>query len=244
MAIGIVGPLVKRYLVGRGYVISRPTEIERSRRRSYWDQWFSLDPQLFGAVYARNRETLRNVKTWIDRGTLDNSLWRYGVSEEWAGNDNSGHIDRTALGDVESEVTSADLLAFIARRFLPKLSYLEIGVSVGKTLLQIHNQVTGARIVGLDLEEINPVLLGHFDTHEEVLRATIAHPVETASRGMVSKNMSQQRLTSLARDNICDYLSSDQFRGETWSCLKGRRFNLVFSDGVHTPEALRTSFNS
>lgn len=240
MALGFMGPLVKSYLAHRGYVITRPTEIERSRLRSYWRECFSLDPQLFGAVYARNRETLRAVPTWVSEETLEGSLWRYGVSEEWANNANSGYIDRTALGDIESEVTSADLLAFVARRFLPKLSYLEIGVSVGKTLLQMHNQVTNAQIVGLDVEEVNPILRDHFDTCNEVWRSKVAHPVETSSKGMVKKYATCHRLVSAARNNVFDYLSADQFRDETWSFLKGRRFNLVFSDGVHTPEALRS----
>jgi hypothetical protein len=242
MALGFVGPLVKSYLAHRGYVITRPTEIERSRLRSYWQEYFSLDPELFGAVYARNRETLRAVRTWISEETLERSLWRYGVPEEWANNTNSGYVDRTALEDIESEVTSADLLAFLARRFLPKLSYLEIGVSVGKTLLQMNNQVADAQIVGLDVEEINPILRDGFDTCDEVWRDAVAHPVETLSKGMVSKYATCHRLTSRATTNIFHYVSADQFRDETWSFsfLKGRRFNLVFSDGVHTPEALRS----
>jgi hypothetical protein len=39
---------------------------------------------------------------------------------------------------------------------------------------------------------------------------------------------------------MLEYVSADQFNDDTWASLKGRHFNLIFSDGVHTPEALRT----
>jgi hypothetical protein len=40
--------------------------------------------------------------------------------------------------------------------------------------------------------------------------------------------------------NNVHYLSADQFRDDTWQKLSGRKFNLVFSDGVHSAAALRT----
>jgi hypothetical protein len=238
VALGIIGPAVKSFLNRRGYVISRPTEIERSLLRSYWRQWFSHDPALFAEIYAKNRKTLKSVSDWISADSLERSLWRYGVPADWTTDTNLGFVDRTTLAEIESEVTSADLLGFVARFCLQKLSYLEIGVSVGKTLLQVQIQASGAELVGVDVEEINPVLRKQFDTFEEIWRGERAYPVETLYKGIVQKISTMHRLTS--RNNVFDYLSADQFRDDTWARLAGKRFNLVFSDGVHTPEALRS----
>jgi hypothetical protein len=132
MAYGFIGPAVKNFLIRRGYTIRRPSEIERSHGRSYWQQWFSRDPALFSAIYAKNRETLKAIPNWITADTLNRSLWRYGVPNRLT-SPIPGSINRIPLNEIESEITSPDLLAFIAKLCLPKLSYLEIGVSVGKT---------------------------------------------------------------------------------------------------------------
>ena len=239
MAYGFIGPAVKKFLIRRGYSITRPTQIEKVHGRSYWKQWFSRDPALFSTVYAKNRETLKAIPSWVTTDTLDRSLWSYGVPIALT-SPIAGSADRIPLNEIESEITSPDLLAFIARLYLPKLSYLEIGVSVGKTLLQMNYQVSGATFVGIDVEEINPVIREHFDTCEQSWRAEKAYLIETLSRGLVSKTATSHRLTSRLTGNILEYLSADQFNDDTWASLKGHQFNLIFSDGVHTPEALRT----
>jgi hypothetical protein len=239
MAYGFIGPAVKRYLVRRGYTIRRPTEIERSHRRSYWHQWLSRDPALFCAVYAKNRETLKAIPNWVAADTMERSLWRYGVPIQLT-SPIAGTVDRIPLTEIEYEITSPDLLAFIARLCLPKLSYLEIGVSVGKTLLQMNYQVSGATFVGVDLEEINPVIREHFDSCQEKWRAPSSYLVETLFKGPVKKIATSHQLTSRRTGNVLEYVSADQFNDDTWASLRGYQFNLIFSDGVHTGEALRT----
>jgi hypothetical protein len=241
MALGFVGPTIKRALNRRGYIITRPTEIERKWLRSYWRELFSRDPALFGSIYAKNREALQSVPSWVSTGTLGRSLWRYGVPLGWVDETEPGSIDRTVLSDFESEITSADLLGFVARlHFREKLSYLEIGVSVGKNLHQVQSQVLDASFVGIDIEEINPVLREQFSSCEVIWRSDAPYPVQTLSKGIVQKNATCVRLVSQRTGNTLDYVSADQFRDDTWASLKGRHFNLVFSDGVHTPEALRS----
>jgi hypothetical protein len=238
MAYGFIGPAVKKFLIRRGYSVSRRTAIERAHERSYWHQWFSRDPALFAAVYAKNRETLKAIPNWISADAMSRSLWRYGVPIQLT-SPMAGSVGRIPLNEIESEVTSPDLLAFIAKLCLPKLSYLEIGVSVGKTLLQMNYQVFGAAFVAIDVEEINPVIRQHFDTCEEFWRAESPYPVETLSNGLVSKTATVQRLKSQRSGNTLEYVSADQFNDDTWARLKGHRFNLIFSDGVHSPDALR-----
>ncbi len=67
--------------------------------------------------------------------------------------------------------------------------------------------------------------------------------VETLSKGLVNKIPTCHRLTSRSTKNTLEYLSADQFNDDTWATLEGHHFNLVFSDGVHTPDALRTELN-
>jgi hypothetical protein len=239
MVYGPIGPAVKNFLVRRGYTVRRRTEIERSYERSYWHDWFSRDISLFCTVYAKNRETLKAIPHWVTADTMDRSLYRYGVPIQLT-SPIAGFTDRVPLTEIESEVTSPDLLAFIAKFCLPKLSYLEIGVSVGKTLLQMNYQVSNANLVGIDIEEINPVIQEHFDTCKESWRADSAYLVESLFKGTVSKTPSCHRYTSRRTGNVLEYVSADQFNEKTWARLKGHHFNLIFSDGVHSPEALRS----
>jgi hypothetical protein len=166
------------------------------------------------------------------------SLWRYGVPVGW----NETHdtsVDQTGLIDVESEITAADLLSFVARCLGSKISYLEIGVSVGKNLLQIDRQLSNASLVGLDVEELNPTLRDQFSDCVDVGEPSAPYLVETLSKGSIEKRTSLKRLASRQRGNTFEYLSGDQFLDATWALLRGKAFNLIFSDGVHTAEALR-----
>jgi hypothetical protein len=197
---------------------------------------------LLADVYSRNRATLTSIGQWIEPGVLEKSLWRYGVPAEWTIPQGNA-IDRTGLSDVENDITAADLLGFVARQLRQPVSYLEIGVSVGKTLLQMECQVTGAHLVGLDIEELNPTLRGQFDCCEQSWAGTNFYLVETLSGSKVNKRPTLQKLIDKRRNNVFEYLSADQFRDDTWQQLDGYRFNLIFSDGVHSGKALLSEFS-
>ncbi len=170
MVYGPIGPAIKNFLIRRGYTVGRRTEIERSYAKSYWQEWLIRDLSLFSAVYTQNRNTLKAIPNWVTDDVLNHSLWRYGVPVELT-SPIIGSSNRIPLTEIEYEITSPDLLAFIARLCLPKLTYLEVGVSVGKTLLQMHHQLSEATFVGIDIEQINHVIVEHFDTIEESWRA-------------------------------------------------------------------------
>jgi len=239
MMLGPIGPIVSNFLRNRGFIITRPTEIEKTFTRSYWKDWFSTDIKLFAAVYERNRATLAGVNNWVSDEVLAGSLWRYGVPVEW-NQTHTSSVEQTGLMDVESEITAADLVSFVARRLGSEIAYLEIGVSVGKNLTQIDRQVTNASLVGLDVEELNPILRNQFSDCVSVGEPSEPYLVETLSKGSVEKRTSLKRLTSDEQGNTFEYLSGDQFLDPTWARLSGKKFNLIFSDGVHSGEALRT----
>src|SRR5450631_3916918 len=176
--LGPIGPIAGDFLRRRGFIITRPTKIEKTFTRSFWREWFSTDPGQLASVYQRNRETLGGINTWVSEQTLAASLWRYGVPVGWNETHNTS-VDRTGLIDVESEITAADLLSFVARRLGSGISYLEIGVSVGKNLLQIDRQISNANLVGLDVEELNPILRDQFADCASVGEPSPPYLVET-----------------------------------------------------------------
>lgn len=239
MTFGPLGRLVGAALKARGYKISRPTALERKYLRSPW-QLFRSDVDRFAAVYRSNRNTLRSIPQWIDRAAMDQSLWNYGVPLEWVKTQHQA--DRTGVNDIEDDITTADVIGFLAAGMKP-LSYLEIGVSVGKTLTQIAKANPGSQLVGLDIEEINPVLKSQFDTSQVEWRGPEGSPANALDGRIILKYPTMTRLHDKTAKVSLDYLSADQFRPQTWENLSGRKFNLIYSDGVHTPEALRTELS-
>jgi hypothetical protein len=72
--LGPIGPIASNFLRSRGFIISRPTEIENTFTRSFWKDWFSTDIRLFASVYERNRATLGGINNWVSDESLAGSL--------------------------------------------------------------------------------------------------------------------------------------------------------------------------
>lgn len=225
-------------LKARGYVIRRPTEIEQTYLKSAWAEWFAKDVSTFAEIYTANRKSLTRVPKWASEEMLSQSLWRYGVPEMWSGSAKAS--GGNGLLDSIAEISSADLLVLLARRF-KHLNYFEIGVSVGKNLVQIADAFPNALLTGLDVESINPYLADLFETQTELWAGAEEYKVDTLSGVQRNKRSS---LTRLTRGNqVFDYLSADQFRDDTWARFDGLKFNFIFSDGVHSGAALRSEFD-
>jgi hypothetical protein len=221
-----------------GSTKNSPTYLETKYMRGVWSYWFSKDPIRFAKAYTSNRVIISTIHAWLPTDLLDKSLWHYGVPNEWD-HRYSDATDRTGLPDVQTEFTAADLLAYIGLG-LVDVRYLEIGVSAGKTFLPMCHQFPSAMIVGLDIEELNPVLASQFDEVEVTWKATTPYEVKTWSGALANKYAS---MTKLARkDTTAEvlYLSADEFREETWQRLAGKQFNLIFSDSVHNYSTIKT----
>lgn len=227
--LGPVGPAVKSMLARRGYEITRPTAFERSILRSPFEDWFGKDIELFAKVYKSNRATLAEIPEWVRGEDLMNSLWRYGVPEQWDTDQHDRYM--TGLNSIQFEPTYTDLIAFICGQFA-NLSYLEIGVSVGKNFLQIARNFPRASLACLDVERMNPVLA-------EALGGEFAETKSGKRQTVDTLSGARQKidLATYASGNTV-YLRGDQFSADTWAMLSGRKFNCIFSDGVHSPEAL------
>ncbi len=236
--LGPLGKVAKLALTKGGYQLYRPTGLENTLMRSIWEDWFSTDPARFAQIYEQNRAVLSSVDSWIDAGDLDRSLWRYGVPEEWD-RAHSG-LNSTGLNEIEKEVTYSDLIAFVGGSLRRPVVYLEIGVSVGKNLLQVCHHFRDAEIVGLDIEVLNPCIRRQFASEEVVWQSDDEYAVDTLRGGPNSAIVrpSHHRLEHTGAAPVL-YVRADQFREDTWASLRGRQFNLIFSDGVHTARALR-----
>lgn len=240
---GPIGRVAKSGLTRAGYELYRPTQFERTHLRSIWDDWFSADPMNFARIYQENRDTLKRVKTWADRSELETSLWRYGVPEEWD-SDDIGAVITTRLNQIQMEVTYSDLLAFVGAQLDRPVSYIEIGVSVGKNFLQMCHHFRDGSVVGLDVERVNPRLSREFASEQVVWTSERTYVVDTLTGGKDSANihLSHHVLVRPSSRPVL-YVRGDQFSDDTWASLQGRQFNLVFSDGVHEAGALRRELN-
>lgn len=226
--LGPIGRSAKAALTHYGYELYRPTRFEHALVRSIWEDWFSTDPALFADVYARNRKVVSAIDRWVSPEALATSLWRYGVPEQWD-TERQG-LNLTGLNEVEKEVTYSDLIAFVGKSIGEPVNYLEIGVSVCKNFLQMHQHFES--ITGLDVEDLNPRIAAELGPVEQVWQSEGDYPVDTLSGTPTTIRLSHHKFDGGL------YVKADQFSPDSWASLKGQRFNLIFSDGVHSPRAL------
>ncbi|WP_431216015.1 hypothetical protein ACQ86N_16020 [Puia sp. P3] len=134
---------------------------------------------------------------------------------------------------VGNSVTYTDLMALLAERYLPRVNYLEIGVSVGKNFFQLLNTLGPASMNAFDIEEINPVLAGQL---EKGPRSEWDTPASS-----IKKNKSSLSEFTY-KDKKIGYISADVWDRNSWGRMEGKKFNLVFSDALHTPQAILFEF--
>src|SRR6185312_12106166 len=108
---------------------------------------FSMD-ELKGPVRI-NRQTLELIDNWIDDKAFAASWFNYGVPD---------FIKAVINKPIGDSLTYTDLMLRIAEKYLQRVNYLEIGVSVGKNFFQLLRSLPKASLTGFDIEEINPVL--------------------------------------------------------------------------------------
>jgi hypothetical protein len=171
-----------------------------------------------------NRESLQLVDNWIDEEAFARSFFKYGVPDFLKGRINQ------PIGDAP---TYTDLMALIAKRCFSHVNYLEIGVSVGKNFFQLLNGLDNAEFTGFDIEEINPVLAKRLSAGGRTEWATPPASIKRNPSSISNYLFGQKKVS---------YLSADVWDANSWSRLTGNRFNLVFSDALHTPQAILFEF--
>ena len=183
-----------------------------------------------------NRKTLNSVSNWIERPDweIPNSLFNYGLPD---------YIYHLINKPISNEITEADLIC----KYILDLSknanihYLEIGVSVGKTFYQIINFAKSHLVENtftlscLDIEKINP-------SFEKLLQGNKTVEKIPANTDNISLRKSEYNYIT-NWDNIVYYFESDEFDKNIWKYMN-RKYNLIFSDALHEPNALITEYKN
>jgi hypothetical protein len=171
-----------------------------------------------------NRNSLALVDNWIDDKAMAASYFNYGVPD---------FIKDKINKPIGDGITYTDLMLYIAKKYFGKVDYLEIGVSLGKNFFQMLNALDDADLTCFDIEEINPVLAKRL---EWVGKTEWDTPANSIKKNRSSLN------TYRFKDKNVRYLSGDVWDSNSWARMEGNRFNMIFSDALHSPEAILFEF--
>ena len=171
------------------------------------------------SAVARNRQTLAGIEHWLDEDVYRASIFQYGLPN---------HIRAFIDDPIDNRPTYSDLIAHLAAQ-IQGLHYLELGPSVGKNFFQVANAVHNAELVAVDIETINPVLEKQLTLIDRQDWPTMAGSKRTGASTHSSYRFNDNRL---------EYIAGDLFDGATWKRLAGRKFDQIFSDAFHSPDAL------
>jgi len=185
---------------------------------------FNFEEKQMAEIIKQNRNSLDLIEDWIDEDAFKKSFFNYGVPDFI-----KPHINKA----INNSVTYSDLMLYISQKHFEKINYLEIGVSVGKNFFQMLVGNSDSRFTGFDLEEINPVLgncLAFKEKSEWQTPATSIKKTNSSLKKFEFKGME------------VDYLCADVWDENSWAKLKGNKFNIVFSDALHSPKAILFEF--
>lgn len=185
----------------------------------------NLDRARLQEIVSRNRCALQKIDNWLPPGIIEKSVFRYGITPQV----------ETALNlPLDNRCTHADLLAYLAcfgSLRAESCKYLELGVSVGKTIWQILNTCAPCACWGLDIEEINPALRRQLDEQSREEWPTPADSIKSTPSSI-------SRFIHRPSGSKVTYICADIYDERAWQLLSGQQFNLVFSDALHSTEAL------
>lgn len=181
----------------------------------------NYDSRRMTATIRRNRAALERIPHWIDEEAFRSSVFEYGVE---------ALARRTLDEPLPLLMNLSDIVVYASSRVAP-LRYLELGVSVGKTVWQVMNNARDASLTGYDVEDLNPVLA-------KMLRLVSTRPVKGASSQLKGKPPHVDEWVHVESGNHVRYLSGDVFDAAMWNTLEGDRFNVIYSDAAHRAEAL------
>jgi hypothetical protein len=174
------------------------------------------------AIIKQNRDTLSQIPQWVPPDLTKNSVFRYGVNPD---------IEPLLDLPLDSECTHTDLLVHFGRSLKTPCKYLELGVSVGKTLWLILNNCSPCECWGFDIEELTPVLRKRL-----VEQSRQEWPSPPNSLKKTPSSIS--RFIHPKSGSKLTYVCADIFDEKAWELLAGASFNLVLSDALHSAQAL------
>lgn len=181
---------------------------------------FPFKKTLLDEVVAVNRRSTVNITNWISDDVLNNSYFRYGVPD---------YIRPLLDKPIDNNYTYTDFIVYYSKQLNKPVSYLELGVSVGKNFYQLMNVWEKASIVGFDIENINPTI-------EQNLELESKQKFKLGIKSIRTEDGYFNHYTH--NSNKVSYLAGDIYDETCWQKLQGKRFNVIFSDALHDPKAL------
>jgi hypothetical protein len=185
---------------------------------------YPFDREKMARVGEINRQALASVDNWIDEDAFSRSCFQYGVPD---------FIRDKINMPVGTDLTYTDLMVYLKDKHFPGFNYLEIGVSVGKNFFQMLNASSSGTFYAFDIEEINPVL-----SHKLSFAGKEEFPSPAKSIKKIPSSVSSYSYNG----NDVKYISADVWDENAWKKMQGRKFNMVFSDALHTPAAILFEF--
>jgi hypothetical protein len=185
-----------------------------------------------------NRRTLSGVKQWITRSDWETppSIFNYGLPNS---------IFHLIDLPINETVTEVDMICKYLGEF-PKINYLEIGVSVGKTFYQVikyaaehFNTNVYKSFSCIDIEKINPTLEKLFDDMYGNKSVTLSNTDDTN----VNSIRKQKNNFVTVWDNHIRYYEADEFDKNIWTTMN-TQYNFIFSDAYHAPHALINEYTN
>jgi hypothetical protein len=173
-------------------------------------------------IIAYNRRTLTKIDNWIEDSVYNNSIYSYGLPV---------NVKHLINRDIDNKVTYSDVIIYLTAILNKRINYLELGVSVGKNLFQIVNYVESSNVTGFDIEEINPKL-------EEYLVKKKRFEWVTIKESQKKDKSSLTEYFFKPKQNVVNYVSADIYDENAWRLLSGNKYNIVFSDALHSPSAV------
>jgi hypothetical protein len=178
-----------------------------------------LNSKEIEAIKKKNRNSLKEIQNWINEDDFEKSFFNYGVPD---------FVKPLLNSEIGNKMTYTDLLLYFSKHLnAPK--YLELGVSVGKNFYQIAEGLENSFLLGFDIEDISSPLKNKFNFVE----------TERWKGPQTSLRNREFELTSYNyKSNKIKYLAGDIWDESSWMKLSENKFNIIFSDALHTPEAL------
>jgi len=175
-------------------------------------------------IIVQNRNSLSLIDNWIDEAAFKNSFFKYGVPD---------YIKKEINKPIGEALTYTDVMVYIAKEHFKKINYFEIGVSVGKNFFQLLNSLDDFDFSAFDIEEINPVLANRLSLKDKVDWATPKDSIKKTNSSLTTFDFAGKTV---------NYLCADVWDENSWAKLKGNKFNLIFSDALHSHKAILFEF--
>ena len=185
---------------------------------------FNFQEKQMGEIIKQNRQSLALIDNWIDEKAFKNSFFNYGVPDFI-----KPHINK----EIDNSVTYTDIMLYLSNKHFKKINYLEIGVSVGKNFFQMLVAHNNSRFTGFDIEEINPVIANCL-----AFKGKSEWPTPSGSIKKTNSSLKKFEFKGMG----VNYLCADVWDENSWAKLKGNKFNIVFSDALHSHKAILFEF--